>query len=54
MSRTTVVPDTSTGAMVTDVPAGLRITTAGNIGEALQVLKSITDNGGQSKEARWR
>ncbi|MCX2715082.1 DNA repair protein RadA [Mycolicibacterium sp. J2] len=39
---------------VTDVPAGLRITTAGNIGEALQVLKSITDNGGQSKEARWR
>ncbi|MGJ6121861.1 DNA repair protein RadA [Mycolicibacterium sp. Y3] len=39
---------------VTDVPTGLRISTAANIGEALRVLKSITDNGGQSKEARCR
>ncbi len=36
------------GGEVTDVPAGLRISTAANIGEALRVLKSITDNGGRS------
>jgi DNA repair protein RadA/Sms len=39
---------------VKDVPAGLHLTVAENIGTALRALKSIDDNGVRSKEAQWR
>jgi DNA repair protein RadA/Sms len=34
-------------------PAGLQVLTADNITGALQVLRRIADNGGQSEETRW-